>query len=974
MEPNKFTDFNQNKLNDSGDTSPLNGVRNVVLMPTGKLMKLRNGKMTIPGFDMKINETRTDLYGGYDGGQTVIARAPYADSGSNVVHENRTMKIVDIKVMRGPNNWSGYRKKLIVMKLDIGDWEQCPTNKIDGFGESLIRVLPSLKSHRCSVGVEGGFLERVKEGTWLGHVVEHIALELQSLAGMDCGFGRTRSTNVNGVYHVLFSYEIEKAGIYAAKAAVNLVSKLASHLDYNVGDDIRELQRIFSTEKLGPSSLSIVKEAESRNIPYTRLNNDSLIMLGQGCNQKIICASVASTTSSIAVDLASDKDATRNLLSQSYIPIPMGKLISDIVELEEAVNEIGFPLVTKPVNGNHGRGITTRITTIEQAKKGYYEAQKISDDVLVERYIHGMDYRFLVINYKLVAVANRTPAMVMGNDFLSVKELINETNRDARRGDDHENVLSKIRLDAATESILAEKNLTLDSILSIGEVLFLKDTANLSSGGTARDVTDIVHPHNVFMAERIARLMNLNICGIDIIAKDVSIPITEQNGAVIEVNAGPGLRMHLSPSTGLARNVAEPILNMLYPDNVSARIPLVAVTGTNGKTTVTRLIAHFAQAAGHHTGYTTTDGIYIDGTNILLGDCSGPASAAFVLRDPIVDFAVLECARGGILRAGLGFDKCNISVVTNISEDHLGLNDIDTIEQLAKVKAVVPQSTFDSGYAILNADDDLVYKMKKTLDCNIALFSMNANNPRIKRHCSNGGLAAFIENKHFVISKGEWKTRIAQVNQAPLTFSGKCEFMINNILPALLAASISNFPVETIKSALNSFVPSPKLTPGRMNLFRFKNFELMVDYAHNTGGYIQLKKYVDQVTASIKTGIIAATGDRRVEDIKNIGRYAAQMFDKIIIRHDKDNRGRTKEELSTFLLDGIREINNNSAVSIISDELESIQYAIENASTGEFIFVSADDIPNTLSYVEQQIDIENAAVDLIPVTLHQMQT
>ena len=883
------------------------------------------------------------------------------------------MEIIEIKVMRGPNIWSGYRKKLIVMKLDLGEWEQRPTNMIDGFGESLERLLPSLKTHRCSERVEGGFLERVRRGTWLGHVVEHIALELQSLAGMECGYGRTRSTNVKGTYHVVFSYVTEKAGKYAAKAAVDLVGNLLSGLDYNVEDAIQDLQRLYKREKLGPSTMAIVQEAERRNIPYTRLNSNSLLMLGQGRNQKIICASVACTTSSVAVDLASNKEDTRNLLSQSFIPVPDGTLIDNITELEEAVKEIGFPLVTKPVNGNHGRGITTRITTLEQARNGFHEAQKISEDVIVERYIEGTDYRFLVINYKLAAVAKRTPAMVTGDGASTIEELINETNGDASRGEGHEKILTKIKLDAATTSILAEKNLKSNSVLPTGEILFLKDTANLSSGGTATDVTDLVHPLNVFMAERIARLMNLDICGIDIMAEDVTIPITQKNGAVLEVNAGPGLRMHLAPTAGMARNVAEPLVNMLYPDNASGRIPIVAVTGTNGKTTVTRLIAHLAQAAGHHTGYTTTDGIYIDGTNIHFGDCSGPAGSAAVLRDPLVDFAVLECARGGILRAGLGFDNCNISVVTNVTDDHLGLNDIDSIEQLARVKAVVAQSTFDDGYAILNADDDLVYKMKNTLDCNIALFSMDANNERIKNHCSEGGLAAFIENDYFIISKGEWKTRIAAVSEVPLTFSGTCEFMIKNILPAILAASLSNFSMETISSGLHSFIPSPTLTPGRMNVFQFKNFRLMVDYAHNTDGYMQMNKFMEQVAATKKTGIISATGDRRVEDIKNIGRYSAQMFDEIIIRHDRNNRGRTTEELSQFLIDGIREINDNINVRVISDEIESIQYAIDNAKTGEFIFMCADNIQNTLAYMEQQIDKENAPIELVPITLNRKQ-
>ena len=877
------------------------------------------------------------------------------------------MNIIEIRVMRGANYWSEYNKKLIVIKLDLGDWEQLSTNVIDGFGASLERLLPSLKNRRCSSGVEGGFLEEVKKGIQLANVVEHLALELQNLAGIDCDFGETRSTNVKGVYHVLFSYIIEKAGIQAAKTAVNLVKHLVSKLDYNVDDDLQSLQRLYNREKLGPSTYAIVQEAQLRNIPYTRLNNDSLLMLGQGSNQKIIRASVASTTSSIAVDLASNKDATRNLLSKSYIPVPKGTLIYDITDLEEAVKEIGFPLVTKPVNGNHGRGITTQITTWEQARNGFLEAQKISEDVIVERYISGSDYRFLVINYKLVAVAERTPAFVTGDGISSIEALIDETNSDPNRGEGHQKMLTKIQIDAATQSLLAAKQLTSDSVLPLGEILFLKDTANLSSGGTATDVTDHVHPDNIFMAERIARLMNLDICGIDIMAEDVSFPITEKNGGVIEVNAGPGLRMHLSPAQGMARNVAAPLLDMLYPDHASGRIPLVAVTGTNGKTTVTRLIAHLAQAAGHHPGYTTTDGIYIDGTAVRYGDCSGPGGSATVLRDPLVDFAVLECARGGIIRAGLGFDKCNISVVTNVTEDHLGLNNIDTIEQLAQVKAVVAKSTFANGYAILNADDDLVYEMKNNLDCNIALFSMDANNERLKKHCSEGGLAAFVENNYFIISKGEWKTTIAQINQVPLTFSGTCEFMIKNILPALLAATISDFPTETISSGLRSFIPSPTLTPGRMNIFKFKNFQLMVDYAHNTDGYVQMQKFMEHVTATRKTGIISATGDRRMEDIKNIGRYSAQMFDEIIIRHG-DNRGRTTEELSTMLSAGIREIKSSIKVSIISNEIESIQYAIDHAQFGEFIFVCADDIQNTLIYVQEQINKENARVDLISIT------
>lgn len=868
------------------------------------------------------------------------------------------MEILNIRVMRGPNYWSNYRKNLIVMKLDLGGKENLPTNKIDGFSEALERLIPSLRTHRCSVGEEGGFLKRVQAGTWMGHVVEHIALELQSLAGMECGYGRTRSTIDKGVYHVVFSYVFEKAGVYAAKAAVRIVETLSSDMAYNLEEDIKVLQKICRREQLGPSTLSLIKEAQKRNIPYTRLNNRSMLMLGQGVNQKIICASMASTTSSIAVDLASDKESTRQLLAKAFIPVPEGTSVYDEEELNEAITKIGFPLAIKPLDGNHGRGVTTNIINYEQALKAFYLAKGIAEDVIVEKFIQGTDYRFLLVNHKLVAVAKRVPAMVIGDSKSTIEKLIEEVNSDPRRGDGHEKVLTSIKVDQKTNEILIEKNMTLNTVLPVGEILYLKDTANLSTGGTANDVTEVVHPDTIFLAERIARLMNLDICGIDIISRDITQPLKKNGGAVLEVNAGPGFRMHLSPSKGLARNVAEPVLDMLYPNNAPSRIPLVAVTGTNGKTTVTRLIAHLAKTVGKNVGFTTTDGIYINDNTVCHGDCSGPMSVGVILRDPLVDFAVFECARGGILRAGLGFDKCNISIVTNITGDHLGLNDIHTNEDLFKVKSVVPQSTFDDGYAILNADDELVYKMKRKLDCNTALFSMTNDNEYVKTHCENGGLAAFIEDNYFIVAKGEWKTRIAKVNEVPLTFNGTASCMIQNILPALLAATISNFSVEHIKEGLNTFIPSAEQTPGRMNLFRFANFRMMVDYAHNEAGFIELKKYMSNVNATKKTGIITATGDRRPQDIRSIGIHAAEIFDEIIIRHDKDTRGRTCDELTDLITEGIREINKEIPVKVISDEQLAIQYAIVNAERGAFIFACADNVYKTIEMVNDALELQ----------------
>jgi len=518
--------------------------------------------------------------------------------------------------------------------------------------------------------------------------------------------------------------------------------------------------------------------------------------------------------------------------------------------------------------------------------------------------------------------------------------------------------MTTIKVDKVTEVILREKKLTLDAVLPLGEILFLKDTANISTGGTSTDVTDLIHPKNVFMAERIAKIMKLDICGLDIVAKDVTMPIDGLNGALIEVNACPGFRMHLSPSKGLARNVAEPVIDMLFPQGKEARIPIIAVTGTNGKTTTTRLTAHIARTAGHKVGYTTTDGIYVQDHAIHFGDCTGSQSATTILTDPTVDFAVLECARGGILRSGLGFDHCNISIITNISEDHLGLKGINTLEEMARVKSVVARSTFDDGYSILNAEDDLVYAMREELDCNIALFSMNPNNPRLKAHCEDGGLAATIEKGYLTICKGEWKIRVCKTESIPLSFGGNAEFMIKNILASVLAAIIQNFKLEDIRNALMSFMPSPELTPGRMNLFKFRNFDFMIDYCHNTGGFTEMKIFVDKVKASVKTGIITGVGDRRDEDIRNLGKLSGEMFDEIIIRHDEDMRGRTEEDVTRLLVDGIRSAKPLAKITVISDELEAVQYAIDHAQKGSFILFCSDNVQKSIDYVKARLEEE----------------
>jgi cyanophycin synthetase len=861
------------------------------------------------------------------------------------------MKIVDIRAMRGPNYWSIRRHKLIVMKLDLEEMEELPSNKIAGFAERLRAMFPSMYSHRCSEGTEGGFFKRVEEGTWMGHVIEHIALEIQTLAGMDCGFGRTRGTGEKGVYNVVFSYMEEKVGLYAAKSAVKIVASLVKNEPYNLADDIQAMREIREEERLGPSTGSIVEEAQGRNIPWIRLNRHSLVMLGYGVNQKRIQATVTSQTSSIAVEIACDKEDTKNLLEASNIPVPRGRIIYDEEDLKNAINSIGYPVVLKPINGNHGRGATINVKSWEAAVEALEIAKRISRAVIVEKYITGLDHRVLLINYKFVAAARRTPAMVTGDGKSNIQELIERVNSDPRRGYGHEKELTAIKTDEITLNILAEKGLTLQSILAAGKEIYLKATANLSTGGTATDVTELVHPFNVFMCERIARIVGLDICGVDIMTNDISRPLDEDGGAVLEVNAAPGFRMHTAPTDGLPRNVAEPVIDMLYPPGSNARIPIIAVTGTNGKTTTTRLIAHMAKTAGFKVGFTTTDGIYIQNQMVLKGDCTGPVSAEFVLKDPTVDFAVLECARGGILRAGLGFHNCDVGIVTNVAADHLGLRGINSIEEMARLKAVIPESVFRSGYAILNADDELVVKMADDLDCKVAFFSLKENNPIIQKHCEAGGLAAIAENGYITISKGNWKIRVDKIVNIPLTFSGKAIFMIQNILPAVLTGFVRNFKMEDIRLALETFIPSPVQTPGRMNLFQFKKYQVMVDYAHNPAGFQAVGKFLERIDSKNKVGVIAGVGDRRDEDIIQLGCIAANMFDEIIVRQDRNLRGRSEQEIIDLMLQGVHQVNPEKSVKVIPTESEAIDYVMKTAKKGSFITICSDVIPDALEQI-----------------------
>jgi cyanophycin synthetase len=869
------------------------------------------------------------------------------------------MKIIKIQALSGPNIWSIQRKKLIQMRLDLEEMEQFPTNKIDGFKERIETMLPSLIEHRCSEGCRGGFFSRIERGTWMGHVIEHIALEIQSLAGMETGFGRTRETKTLGTYNVVFSYTEENVGLFAAESAVAIAEALIAGKEYDLSADLQKMREIRERVRLGPSTGSIVEEAVSRNIPWIRLGTNSLVQLGYGINQMRFQATITCKTSSIAVDIACNKELTKKMLNMASIPVASGSICVNEEDLAETIKKIGYPIVLKPLDGNHGKGASINVTNWEDAVSGLAFAKEYSKRIIVEKFITGFDFRILVIDNKLVAAAKRVPAHVIGNGKETIQELIDTTNLDPRRGYGHENVLTQIDVDRDTKDLLEKLGYTLETIPRIGEIVFLKSTANLSTGGTSVDVTDMMHPENIFLAERISRVIGLDVCGVDIMAENLTQPLKENGGVILEVNAAPGFRMHLAPSEGLPRNVAAPIIDMLYPPGKSCRIPIIAVTGTNGKTTTTRLLAHIVKNNGFKVGFTTTDGIYIQNHMMEKGDTTGPLSAEYVLRDPTVEFAVLETARGGILRSGLGFSLCDIGVITNIQEDHLGLSDIHTLDDLARVKATVVKSIKKNGWAVLNGDDEHCIKIGQDLNCNVAYFSLSEDTDFIKKLSAEGKTVAVYENGFITVKKGEWKIRIERATHVPLTLGGKAKFMIANVLAATLASYLWGFKTEDISLSLQTFIPSAAQTPGRMNIFEFKKFKVLIDFAHNASGYKGVEEYLESVEATKKIGIIAGVGDRRDEDIKECGSIAARMFDHIIIRQEKHLRGRTEEEIINLILDGIKKSGKAVTYEIIPKETEAIKHAINSAEEGSFITALSDVVTNAIDIVQEYLDKEN---------------
>ncbi|HSV40375.1 MAG TPA: cyanophycin synthetase [Nocardioidaceae bacterium] len=876
------------------------------------------------------------------------------------------LAIVETRVYRGPNVWS--YEKSIHLVVDLGSLEDFPTNSMPGFTDELLTLLPGLRDHSCSRGRRGGFVERLNEGTWLGHVAEHTALALQQVVGHDIRRGKTRMVKgEKGRYNVVYGYVDERVGIEAARLAVRLVNHLVeADPEFDFEAELESFILRAERTAFGPSTQAILDEAVSRDIPWIRLNQYSLVQLGQGVHQKRIRATMTSATSAIAVDVASDKDLTTKLLGAAGLPVPKQESVRTAEQAVVAAERIGYPVVVKPLDGNHGRGVCLDLNDADDVRNAFPIAKDQSRRgvIIVESHITGRDYRCLVIDGKIAAIAERVPAHVIGDGQSTVEQLVDLTNADPRRGVGHEKVLTRIKVDDAAIALVREQGFELSSVPPQGEMVKLTLTGNMSTGGISIDRTFEAHPENVEVAEEAARVVGLDIAGIDFICPDITEPVRDTGGAICEVNAAPGFRMHTHPTIGDPQFIAKPVVDMLFPPGAQTRIPIIAVTGTNGKTTTSRMISNIFKGMGRKVGMTSTDGVVIDQRLVIKADASGPRSARMVLQNPRVDMAVLEVARGGILREGLGYERNDVAVVINVQPDHLGLRGIDTVEQLADVKAVLVEAVPRDGHAVLNADDPLVREMRRRCSGAVVWFSMEdpgtESREMIDNHCRRGGKAVVLEpsdrGEMIVVRHGPRSMQIAYTHLLPATFGGRARMNVQNTLAATAAAFAAGAPLHDIRRGLRSFSTNYYLSPGRLNEIDVNGIHVIVDYCHNAPGMLALGDFVDRYGESLdqssdlarpqRMGIIATAGDRRDEDMVELGAIAARHFDVLVVREDVSLRGRKAGETARLVAKGVKQSMAEGArcrsVDIVRDEVKAVRHAMSRANRGDLVVVCVD--------------------------------
>ncbi|MDZ7801123.1 MAG: cyanophycin synthetase [Trueperaceae bacterium] len=857
------------------------------------------------------------------------------------------MNILEHRALRGPNFYSRYQA--IYMRLDIGDLDQRPSDTVPAMGERLTALLPGLGEHRCSVGVPGGFLQRLERGTYAGHVVEHVAIELQNAIGFSVGYGKTVDSYDEGIYHVVYRYRDEACGLAAGTEAVALVQAMFDGAEFDIDAAVDRLKAVRDANMLGPSTGAIVAAAARRGIPHFRLTTDtSYIQLGHGAKQQRFQATVTCKTHILGHAIADDKEWTKQILGEAGVPVPRGHVCYAWEEVLAAAEDLGYPVVTKPLSGNHGRGVTTGITTPEELRDGFEAALRRNDAVVVERYVHGEDHRLLVIDGTLIAAARRRPAHVVGDGRSTLRELITATNADPRRGVGHENLLTQIGVDEQTERLVAQAGLTFDDVIPDDQYVWLKSTANISTGGTATDLTDDVHPEVRYAAERIARLIGLDVIGIDLLAETLSRPLEEQAAGVVEVNAGPGFRMHMSPTHGTGRPVGEAVVDMLFPDPADdGRIPIVAITGTNGKTTTTRLIAHLLRQAGRKVGMACTGTIEIDNHVIMRGDYSGPMAAGVVLKEPTVDHAVLEVARGGIMRRGLGFDACDVGVLLNIDSDHLGEHDIRTLDELARCKTVVVDAVKPGGTCVLNADDPRVMAWGTEWSRGkIVYFSMNPDAEALHAHVADHGTVFTVAGGRIVMRQGQVEAEVIEVEDVPIAFEGHAPFNVQNAMAAAAAGYALGLTLGDVTMGLQTFHPTPAQLPGRTNLIEADGIRCLIDYGHNVPAMRALAPLVRGLTTGRCIGVASAPGNRRDEDLAALGTHLAAMCQKLFIC-ETDPRGRPAGEAAELMRRGAAD-PGTARVEIVMDEHEAIGRAMDAASEGDLLLLLIDDIAGTI--------------------------
>lgn len=875
------------------------------------------------------------------------------------------MKIVSMRNYSGRNIYS--HKPVIKMILDLEEYTEVPTKNIEGFNGRLLNYFPGLRRHYCSAGYEGGFVQRLNEGTLISHVIEHIALELQCMSGYDVSFGKTRVVEEPAVFCIIYEYInqhcAEDFGYDAAAIALALISN-----DLEAADDIlyRLEENILKTD-WGPSTSAILEEAKKRHIPYRQLGEDSLFQLGYGKHMQFVQASLPGITSSITVDLAADKQLLKDLLSEQLIPVPDGGIAGSETEAVRLAAQIGYPVVVKPLRGNHGRGVTVNIYDERTLLEAYHLAGSYSSRVIIEEYLQGRDYRILVVGDRAAAAAERRPPFIIGNGIHSIAELVAEENNNFNRGKGHEKPLTKIYLDAVTREYLSRSGLTIDSIPVKDQIVYLRENGNLSTGGSARDCTGEIHEVNKELAVRAAQIINMDVAGIDMIMEDISRPFTQQRAAVIEVNAAPGLRMHLFPAEGSSRNVAADILDHMYPSESPVSIPVISITGTNGKTTVARMMQHVLSLTGKNIGLTCSSGSYIGRECISRGDNTGPLSARSILYNRNVEIAVLETARGGLIRKGLGYDLADIGIITNISDDHLGLDGIDTLEDLAFVKSLVVEAVKPDGYAVLNADDSSTERIMAQVKCQLILFSQNRANWLLKRHIAEGKSAIVMEDRIIYLYENNIKNALLEVDQIPITFSGQAVFNIENTLAVAAGLTALKIDREVIKLGLTTFLPDMFYNAGRLNLIDLGGFSVLLDYGHNLSGYKAVIQFAGQLGYKRLVGIIGMPGDRRNEAIYEVGKTCGQAFARIYIKEDTVPRGREPGVVAGILYHGA--LSGGAArdsIKITISESAALENAVDEALPGDLIVIFCENYETIAALVQNYEKLNFETINICP--------